>query len=88
MTSARKFVREAVRRLEIEDGDVIVIKQDAIPSGFDRNGIEAFLSSFSTVLGNTGRERCVVVVLEDLDAITALDTMQMMEYGWVRLNNS
>lgn len=84
MVSARKDVREAIRRLEIEDGDVVLVKRDAIP-GKGSTAERAYLNSFATVLGNTGREKCIVVIVNSFDDIATLKPHDMMEHGWVRL---
>lgn len=84
MVSARKHVREAIRRLEIEDGDIVLVKRDSIP-GSGTTAERVYLNSFAEILGNTGREKCVIIIVNDFEDIRTLKTHDMMEHGWVKL---
>lgn len=85
MVSARKTVREAIRKLDIENGDVVLVKRSTIPGGSTHAGIRAYIDSFSTVLGNTGREKCIIVVVDELDDLQILNNHEMAKAGWVRM---
>lgn len=75
----RSVVRDAVRKLEINDGDVVLIRFDTILGQKDN------FHAFTQILGRTGREKCIVAVVESFDDLTALSEDEMRELGWVRL---
>ena len=72
------MVRDAIRKLEIEDGDVVLVKHGTPLSQKDN------FHSFARTLGRTGRERCIVVVVDEFDDLTVLDPVGMLQHGWVR----
>lgn len=76
---ARRVVREATRVLDLKDGDVLVFDKSKAPLRY------ADIEAISKHLGMTGRERCLVVIVQDMDGVHLLDEEQMRERGWVRL---
>lgn len=70
-------VMEAIKALALNDGDVIVIRGDAM-------GLEE-TEQLRSFLVATDRSHCLVIELlpgTDLDVLTA---EQMREHGWVRI---
>jgi hypothetical protein len=76
----RNVVRDAIRRLKINDGDIVLVK------GESRMAQQSNFESFAQYLGKTGRERCIVCVVADFDDLTVLDEAEMNKRGWYHID--
>jgi hypothetical protein len=62
--------------MEIENGDIVLIKHGS------KLGERRTFAQFTQILGRTGREKCVAVIVEDFDDLSILDKDEMLKYGW------
>lgn len=74
---ARRVVREAVRKLRIQDGDIVILDNTNAPF------TQGDLKEIARVLGNSGRPNCLVIMARPED-IRKLDEAEMNRLGWVR----
>ena len=72
----RNIVRDAINKLEIEDGDVILVKQGT-PVGEHRT-----FAQFAQLLGRSGRPRCICVIVDDFDDLSVVSKEDMEAHGW------
>jgi len=69
--------RGSVSDLAVKNGDVIVLRRQP--------GLSAeVIDSLADRLGELGYGRCVLVVVNKMSDIKALDEDMMRKYGWVR----
>lgn len=74
----REFARRFVRVLNVNDGDVILLKTDNLAENIDMfNGLRH-------ALGATDRKKCLIVAVKELDDVEALSPESMAEYGWYK----
>jgi len=73
----RTIAREIVRTLPLNDGDVVMIKRSAAI----HDDIRMF-NAIRNAIGATGRENCIVVVVNDFDEINTIPKSEMLSYGW------
>ena len=72
----RTIARDIVRKMEINDGDVVVLKRGTISESL------RLFNALRNALGATGREKCIVVVVDELDDINKIGRDEMLSYGW------
>jgi hypothetical protein len=77
--SARKVAREIARQLKIEDGDVILIKTHTQIA----DSVKIF-EAIRKALGWQGKERCMLIVVDEFDDLKVMKEKHMNEYGWYR----
>jgi hypothetical protein len=78
----REFARRFVRVLEINDGDVILLKSENVADNLDMfNGLRSALAS-------VGKKKCLLVAVQELDDVRTLSPTSMAEYGWYRKENA
>lgn len=76
----RELARRFARVVEVNDGDVILIKRDPTGDVINRDIFDGLASAFAS----TNRSNCIVVYVNELADVTVLDEKQMEELGWVR----
>lgn len=74
----RTLIRQAIGKLTINDGDVVLVK-----SGSEL-AQQANFEFFAKHLGRTERAKCLLIRVGDFDDITKLDDQKMAELGWIR----
>jgi len=68
-----------IRKLNIRDGDVILIKKG---SGYDSEKmLKALAEQFEKVFHH---KRTIAIVVNDLEDIRKADEATMLKYGWLR----
>jgi len=78
----RTLIRQAIQKLTIIDGDVLLIKKGselAEQKNFD------YLAKH---MARTGKENCVLIRVADFDDVTTLDEDAMNELGWYKKDAS
>lgn len=75
---ARTVAREIARRLAVEDGDVILMKS----SKTDMRTFEALRHSLAV----TGREKCLIIVVDEFDDVAVMKPHEMASFGWHRID--
>jgi hypothetical protein len=78
----REFARRFVRVVQIEDGDVILLRTDDIDEKLD------IFNGLRSALGMQGKRNCLIIAVSDLEALTTLSEASMAEYGWYRKENA
>lgn len=78
----RTLIRQTIRTLKVQDGDVILIKARA-----DALATRRDIENFTNAVRRGGRPNCVVIALEDFGEITVMDAEIMALHGWVRKAN-
>ncbi len=76
---ARTLARHMIKQMNIDDGDVIVLKRTSDPGETLR-----IFNALRSALGATNRERCIVVVVNELEDIKLLSEAEMEELGWIK----
>jgi len=76
---ARSLARRLVRVMDVEDGQVLVIKRTE-----ESQNLELF-NGLSKALGSSGRQNCIVVSVREFDDISKLNDDEMKELGWQRV---
>ena len=74
----RTTAREIVRKLQINDGDVVLLKRGSIME----ENLRLF-NALRNALGATERERCIVAVVDEFSDINAIGKEEMLSYGWL-----
>ena len=72
----RTIARDIVRKMEIDNGDVILLKRGSLPESV------RMFNALRNALGATGREQCIVVVVNEFDEISTISKKEMLSYGW------
>jgi hypothetical protein len=76
---ARTIAREIARRLDVEDGDMIVIKKTS-----DITDSVRMFEALRNAFGAIGKEKVILAVVDDHDDIRLLKEKEMLSYGWCR----
>ncbi len=76
----RTAARDIARRLEVNDGDVVLLKMTGGGNNFDGRTFEALRNA----MYHTDRKRCVVIAVGDLSDIDVLNEDDMNDLGWYR----
>ncbi len=71
-------IRKDTRALQVNDGDIILIKRGGYLA------TEQNLNDLAASLGRTGRGRCILILVDGFDDLSALPEEEMGKYGWVR----
>lgn len=72
----RTIAREIVRKMEINDGDVVLLKRGEFTESL------RMFNALRNALGATGRERCIIMVVNEWDDVKTLNSREMLTYGW------
>jgi hypothetical protein len=75
----RTIAREIARRLEVSDGDLVVLKKTT-----DIGDSIQMFNALRNAFGSIGKEKIVLVVVDDHDDIRVLKEEEMADYGWCR----
>lgn len=78
----RKLAREIVRKVDVENGDFILIKK-----GSNITEDIRLFNALRNAFGATGREKVVLAVVEEFDDIKVLNEKEMASYGWCRCSS-
>jgi hypothetical protein len=73
------MAREIARRLEVNDGDMVVLKKTT-----DIGDSIQMFNALRNAFGSIGKENVVLVVVDEHDDIRALKEAEMKEYGWCK----
>lgn len=76
--SVREMIRRSVRAVDLKDGQIILIKQGSL-LGQHKN-----FNHFMRSIGNTGRQKCIGIIVDSFDDLTILDEKSMNEHNWYR----
>lgn len=74
----RTIIRQAIQKLTINNGDVLLIKKGselAEQKNFDY---------FAKHLGKTGREKCLLIRVNNFNDMATLDEKNMNGIGWYK----
>jgi len=74
---ARTVAREIIRRVPVEDGDVILMKSD-------KTDLRTF-NALRHALAVTGKEKCIIIVVDDFEDIVTVKESEMAGFGWQRI---
>lgn len=74
----RKNLRVSMRRLRIENGDIVLVNGKELSSGE--------INSLAMELSKTGRSDCIIISVSSLDAVQSLSEDQMKEFGWQKVS--
>lgn len=78
--TAKQIAHAVAKHLKVENGDVIVLKRNANNLGDSLEIFNALRSAF----GLTGREDCLIMIVDELDDVAALGAKDMEQYGWCK----
>lgn len=73
-------IRKALKKLEIKNGDTILIKSGTMMA--EQEWIEELIQIGSAM----GLDRVLITVVDDFDNLRVLDETAMATHGWYRLN--
>lgn len=76
---AKNAMMDALRRLKIQNGDVLVVS----PSAITKDGVDDLAKRLSAM----GKRDILIVVLPDPDSIRVMNETMMNSYGWFRARN-
>lgn len=80
--AAKRFVRNLVKVHGVQNGDIILIKKGAAPA--TKIGLETIAEHFS----KSGREDCLLIIVDDLGDLSVINEAQMRELGWERVQEA
>lgn len=76
----RTLIRQALRSLRPKDGDIILV-QAGTPMGH-----QIHVARLQTHLARTGRQNCLIAVVNDFEDMSALSEADMNRLGWQRIS--
>jgi len=75
--SVRQMSR-ILRKMHINNGDILAIKYQT------ENANKDAIDAITEALGKIGLEKCLVIVVNDFDDLTALNETDMGRLGWYK----
>lgn len=75
----RSETRAAIRKLDIANGDVMLVKRGSLS--------DAAFDYLAKHLGRTGRGQCVLIRVDNFDDVKTLNEDSMKQMGWERISN-
>lgn len=78
MAQAKTLIKSLAARLDIMDGDVILIRAGS------RLANQQSMNNLMTALSERGRSHCILVVVGEFTDLSTLSEGQMNVYGWYR----
>lgn len=78
---SRRVVREAMRVLNINDGDMILFDREK--TGFKMDDIHRI----GQYLTKQGKGDCILVLVNRTEGVEVLDERQMRDLGWQRIES-
>lgn len=76
---ARTIARAMMQVHEVNDGDFVILKKNEWAGD-----ILKVFESLRHALSETGRKKCVAVIVDDFDDIAVFGEKEMRSYGWCR----
>lgn len=81
-TSKRQLVRESIRQLHIQDGQILLVKRGS------PLGNEDSLKALAGIFHRQNRSNCILIVVDDFNDLAVINPQQMNAAGWYRMEES
>ena len=69
-------LRENVELMGVKNGDVLLVKKDT--------RAHSIINELAHALGSSGRQDCIIVVVDEFTDLRRVTAENMEKYGWVR----
>ena len=79
MTLSVRQAAKVMRKFRIEDGDVILVKNDTDLA--NEENMNALISGLKII----GHSHTIILVVDEFDNIKTVDETHMNEFGWYRI---